>query len=206
MYTPRHFKVDDPNVLFELMRRYSFATLVTVEEGVPVATHLPVIVRREPEGDRLLGHVARANPQWKGLSTTREVLVIFEGPHAYVSPSWYAKAPNVPTWNYAVVHAYGSARLIEEPAAVVDVLRELTNLHESRFEQPWRMESAEAYVKGLQGGIVAFELSITRLEGKLKLSQNKSSEDRAGVIAALRRSEDALDRELAELMARHASP
>ncbi|MBF5046082.1 FMN-binding negative transcriptional regulator [Aggregicoccus sp. 17bor-14] len=200
MYIPAHFRVDDPALLLPLIERYGFATLVTVEEGSPFATHLPLLLRRGP--DRLVGHMARANPQWRGLAQQREVLALFQGPHAYVSPSWYASAPNVPTWNYAVVHAYGEARLIEEPAQVHALLQDTVTQYESGRERPWRLEEAADYAERLVKGIVAFELRLTRLEGKFKLSQNKGAEDRAGVIAALEASEDPLERELARMMRR----
>jgi transcriptional regulator len=199
MYIPAHFRVEDPALLLPLLERYGFATLVTVEEGSPFATHLPLLLRREP--DRLVGHMARANPQWRGLEAQREVLALFQGPHAYVSPSWYASAPNVPTWNYAVVHAYGTARLLEDAAEVLALLGDTVAQYESGRERPWRLEDAQDYAERLVAGIVAFEVRVTRLEGKFKLSQNKGAADRAGVIAALEASADPLERELARMMA-----
>lgn len=198
MYIPAHFRVEDPALLLPLMERYGFATLVTVQDGSPFATHLPLLLRRSP--DRLVGHMARANPQWRGLAQQREVLALFQGPHAYVSPSWYASAPNVPTWNYAAVHAYGEARLLEDPAEVLALLGDTVAQYESGRAAPWRLEEAGDYTQRLLAGIVAFELRLTRLEGKFKLSQNKSAADRAGVIAALQASGDALEQELARMM------
>ncbi|HET9449639.1 MAG TPA: FMN-binding negative transcriptional regulator [Aggregicoccus sp.] len=201
MYIPAPFRIEDPALLLPLLERYSFATLVTVEEGSPFATHLPLLLRRDP--DRLVGHMARANPQWRGFTAQREVLALFQGPHAYVSPAWYASAPNVPTWNYAVVHAYGQARLLEEPAELLSLLQDTTQRYEAARERPWKLEEAGEYVQRLTGGIVAFELRLTRLEGKFKLSQNKRAPDHAGVVAGLEASGDPLERELARMMRTH---
>ena len=201
MYIPDPFRIEDPALLLPLIERYSFATLVTVEQGSPYATHLPLLLRREP--DRLVGHMSRANPQWRGLTQQREVLALFQGPHAYVSPSWYASTPNVPSWNYAVVHAYGEARLLEDPAEVLTLLQDTVQRYESAFEKPWQLESAGDYVERLRSGIVAFELRLTRLEGNFKLSQNKREPDHSGVVAALEASGDTLERELARMMRAH---
>ncbi len=201
MYIPAPFRIEDPALLLPLIERYGFATLVTVEEGSPFATHLPLLLRRDP--DRLVGHMARANPQWRGLTRQREVLALFQGPHAYVSPSWYPSTPNVPTWNYAVVHAYGSARLLEDPDEALTLLQDTVHTYESGREQPWRLEAAGDYVERLLGGIVAFELRLTRLEGKFKLSQNKRAPDHAGIVTALEASADPLERELARMMRAH---
>jgi transcriptional regulator len=201
MYIPRHFHEQDTEQLFSLMERFGFATLVTTEAGVPFATHVPLLAERHPvHGDRLLGHMARANPQWRAFPETREALAIFHGPHAYVSPTWYTTRPNVPTWNYAVVHAYGSPRVIEEPAEVLRILRESSAKYESGSASPWSPEQAEDHVRKLTAGIVAFELRLTRLEGKFKLSQNRTEEDRRGVLEALERSTSPDDQALAELM------
>jgi transcriptional regulator len=201
MYIPRHYHEQDTGQLFSLMERFSFATLVTTEAGVPFATHVPLLAERHPvHGDRLLGHMARANPQWRAFPETREALAIFHGPHAYVSPTWYSSRSNVPTWNYAVVHAYGSPRVIEEPAEVLRILRESSAKYESGSASPWSPEQAEDQVRNLTAGIVVFELRLTRLEGKFKLSQNRTAEDRHGVLEALERSTSPDDQALAELM------
>lgn len=201
MYLPRHFHEQDPEQLFAHMAHHGFATLVTAEGGVPFATHVPLLAERHPvHGDRLLGHMARANPQWRSFPETREALAIFHGPHAYVSPRWYATAPNVPTWNYATVHAYGTPRIIDEPSEVLRILRESSAKYESGAASPWSPELAAEHVARLTAGIVAFELRLTRLEGKFKLSQNRSEEDRHGVIQALRASPSPEDRALAALM------
>ncbi len=202
MYIPRPFLEEDPERLLELMERHAFATLVTVEEGVPFATHLPLLVERGERGApaRLLGHMARANPQWRGFSEAQEVLAIFHGPHAYVSPRWYVNALNVPTWSYAVVHAYGTPHLIEEPSEVLRILRDSTAKFEAGAPQPWRPEDVGDYAHKLLPGLVAFELRLTRVEGKFKLGQNRKPEDRQSSLEALEKSPLAGDRELAALM------
>ncbi len=204
MYVPGHFRLDDPAALRAFMRAHAFATLVTLVDGAPFATHLPVLVDDAPgEGGPelvLRAHVARANPQWRALAE-QDALVIFSGPHAYVSPAWYTVAESVPTWNYTAVHAYGRGCILAEPDAVRDVLRRLTDANEAGFAQPWRMEDLPGdYVEGMMRGIVAFAIPVTRLEGKAKLSQNRSAEDRTGVVAALAASGDPSARAVAGLM------
>jgi transcriptional regulator len=202
MYLPRLFQEQDPERLVAFMRRYSFATLVTVEEGVPVASHLPFLLGPGSEGTsgRLLAHMARANPQWRAFSQERDVLVIFEGPHAYVSPSWYVTEPNVPTWNYAVVHAYGRPRIITEPEECLRLLRDSVTTYEAGFEKPWAVERAGDLAQNLLPGIVAFEIPLSRVEGKFKLNQNRAPEDRRAVMELLERSEDASQRAVGALM------
>lgn len=205
MYIPASFAEGDVKALHGLMQRHDFATLVTVEDGVPIASHLPFLLEAGAgEKGTLLGHVARANPQWRGFAESA-ALVIFSGPHAYVSPTWYAGGPNVPTWNYAVVHAYGRARVIEDPAAARSVIRRLVARHEGGRPDPWSMESVPGdFVSRLLAAIVVFEIPIQRLEGKFKLNQNKKAEDRDGVVANLRRSGDPGASALADLMAERA--
>ncbi|RIH82063.1 Protease synthase and sporulation protein PAI 2 [Calidithermus terrae] len=196
MYLPGHFRVDDPGPLHELMRRFSFATLVSVHEGRPFATPLPFVL--DAGRNRLEAHMARANPQWTTLEANPEVLVIFQGDHSYVSPSWYEKHPSVPTWNYVTVHAYGKARLVEEPEAVKAMLRGLVRQH----EPAWDMDALPAsYLEGMVKGVVAFEVEIARLEGKFKLSQNRSAADRRRVAEALAQSPDPAGQGIARRMA-----
>jgi transcriptional regulator len=195
--------MSDPAWCHEIIRQESFATLVTVgEAGAPFATHLPVLVdeSRGPRGT-LLAHVARPNPQWRHFDG-RQVLVIFQGPHAYVSPSWYGVQPSVPTWNYVAVHAYGVPSLIEDEGRVRALLARLTDTYESGQPVPWRVEDAgDDYVRGMMRGIVAFEIPVDRLEGKAKLSQNRSAGDRERVRTALTGTGDPLAARLASLMA-----
>ncbi len=201
MYIPKAFREDHINTLHKLMREYSFATLITQHEGVPFATHLPFILdaQRGPNGT-LLAHMARANPQWHDFASAQDVLVIFQGPHAYISPSWYEVELSVPTWNYAVVHAYGIPRLIEDGEELYQLLKTLIETHEAQFEKPWPFQLPDDYLQKMMRGIVGFEIEITRLEGKFKLSQNRTEAERENVIAALQESRDTLA--VAELMTR----
>jgi transcriptional regulator len=201
MYLPNSFREDDPALLHELMRQNNFAILVTQHDGAPFATHLPFMIdaQRGPHGT-LLAHMARANPQWRDFAAGREALVIFQGPHAYISPSWYAAMPSVPTWNYAIVHAYGVPRIVEDHDRLYEILKRLVDTHEAAFEQPWRMELPDDYMDKMMRAIVGFEIEITRLEGKLKLSQNRSAIDQRQVVAALSESNDDLHAGVVALM------
>lgn len=205
MYIPKFNAVNDTALLFDLMRQFSFATLVTTHEGAPFATHLPFLVypERGPQG-ALVAHMARGNAQWRDLgaaeSAGQEALVLFQGAHTYISPSWYVDHAqdrmNVPTWNYMVVHVYGVPRLIEDETRVREELHALVRQHESGFETPWAMDLPEDYLRKQVGAIVAFEIPIARMEGKFKLSQNRSAEDQARVIERLLASDDANARDI----------
>jgi transcriptional regulator len=204
MYVPKHFAVADVAWCHALIRREPFAVLVGVDEaGAPFATHLPVLIEETPAPyGTLLGHVARPNPQWRFFAPDRPVLVVFGGAHAYISPSWYAQHPSVPTWNYVAVHAYGVPRVIEDPARVRALLDRLVRTFEDGRPAPWRMDGLpDDYASSMMRGIVAFEIPIDRLEGKAKLSQNRPEGDRARVRAALTAENDPLARAVAELMA-----
>jgi transcriptional regulator len=203
MYIPKAFREDDIGKLYNFIQAYSFATLVTQHEGMPFATHLPFLLdaERGPNGI-LLAHMARANPQWHDFASAQEVLVIFQGPHTYISPSWYEVELSVPTWNYAVVHIYGLPRLIEDQEELYNLLKTLIQTHEAHFENPWPFQLSEDYLQKMMRGIVGFEIEITRLEGKFKLSQNRTETERENVIAALQETSDIHSRDVAELMNR----
>jgi transcriptional regulator len=203
MYAPGHFAQQDVAHLHALVRERSFATLVSLFDGALFATHVPLVLDagRGPLGT-LVGHVARANPHGRAFDGRTPALAIFVGPHAYVSPRWYRSGPrNVPSWNYAAVHASGTPRAVDDPAAVQDLLARTSAIYEAGAKEPWTPSAAPAtYVTGLARAIVAFELPIERLEGKWKLSQNKSAEDRAGVVAGLRAEGDPEGHAIAALM------
>jgi transcriptional regulator len=200
MYIPRQFKVEDRDVLFDFMARNNFATLITAQDGAIVASHLLFIVKPDAgDAGMLVAHMARANGQWQALRGGDEALVIFQGPHAYVSPSWYETHPSVPTWNYMTVHAYCTPRLMEDEADVRALLHELVAQHEEP-DSGWTLEGAEGYVGKMIHNIVAFELRIVRLEGKAKLSQNRDDTDRGIVREKLLSSEDGVVRSVGELM------
>jgi transcriptional regulator len=203
MYVPKHFRQDDLPAIHRLMREYSFATLVSTEDdGVPIATHLPVVLAEEPAPyGSLKAHMALGNPQWRTLAPEREVLVIFQGPHAYITPSWYENALSVPTWNYATVHAYGVPRLIQDHDELYVHLRSLVEKHEGQFAEQWRLDSLpDDYVQKMMQGVVGVEIQLTRLQGKWKMSQNRSDNERVRVSAELRASHDPMLREVGDLV------
>lgn len=203
-YIPRHFRVDDRERLERFVEAHAFGTIVSAGPAGLAVSHVPFLPVRDPDGAlRLQGHVARANPHWEQLEAAGEVLVIFEGPHAYVSPTWYANHPSVPTWNYVVVHARGPARLLP-PQELPRLLDEVSALYERDRPKPWRFGAMPPdYVAGMQRAIVGFEVAVASLEGKFKLSQNRRPEDIAGVAKALEAEGAA---ELAALMRASALP
>ncbi|HET9652830.1 MAG TPA: FMN-binding negative transcriptional regulator [Usitatibacter sp.] len=201
LYRPAHFRVDEVAALFAFMQAHAFATLVSSgEEGLDVS-HVPLLPQRDADGSiRLLGHMARANPQWDALETAQHVLAIFQGPHAYVSPTWYASHPAVPTWNYSVVHARGPVRPLDE-AGLHDLLEKLSTTYEGERPGAWRMaQQPPEFIARMERVIVGFEMQVVSLEGKFKLSQNRP-EDFERVVAAL---ESQGESELATLMRAHA--
>jgi transcriptional regulator len=201
MYLPKSFEVTDPNKLAEVMRRFSFATLVTTADGVPFGTHLPIL-HRPAVGTAgvLVGHVARANPQWQHFANGTESLAIFSGPHAYVSPSWYATELVVPTWNYVAVHAYGVPLVIEDEAWLIELLDEMVQRYEASRTQPWPNALPDDFRRNLIKSIVGFEMPIKRLEGKFKLSQNRPEPDRTNVVRELSGSPNSAAQAVADWM------
>jgi transcriptional regulator len=205
MYVPAHFAAAAEAVVVDLIAGHGFATLVSNGPDGLTATHVPVQYdRNRGEKGALLVHLSRSNPHAAQLDG-QEMLAIFTGPHGYVSPSWYRTHPAVPTWNYAAVHVHGRARRVDDAAGLRDIVGRLVDQYESGRPQPWSMGGLPAdYMDRMLKAIVGFEIAVTRIEGKLKLSQNRRPKDRRSVIAALHASQVASDRELAECMARHA--
>ena len=198
MYIPKALQVTDRDTLEAFIAQYSFATLVCAVEGRPFATHLPLLLdRRPPSRGFLVGHVARANPHWQAFDGQQECLAIFHGPHAYISPSWYATTPAVPTWNYAAVHVYGVPRLIAEETEVAALVDRLVQTYEAGMARPWSGELPADYKAKLLQAIVGFEVEIERIEGKFKLGQGRSPEDQQGVLEYLEASADPQARALA---------
>lgn len=193
MYVPPHFAVTDQAAVHDLIERHGFGLLVSQVGGEPFATHLPFLLDRAagPHGT-LVGHMARANPQWRELAG-QTALAVFSGPHAYVSPTWYEAANVVPTWNYVAVHATGQAEVVEDRDALLAIVRRTVAVYEAAMPQPWTLE-AGPYAEKLLGHIVGFRIGIDRLEGKTKLNQNHPAERRAKVARALteRGGEDGL--------------
>lgn len=199
MYLPRSFHETREDALRALMRDYPFATVITAGAAGVAANHLPL----ELAGDRLHGHVARVNELAKADGV--EVLVIFQGPDAYVSPNWYPSkhetGREVPTWNYAVVHVHGRLRVVEDKAWLRTLLERLTERHEAGQVSPWRVDDAPAdHVEKMLGAIVGLDIAIDRIEGKFKLSQNHPARNRAGVVDGLRARAHRHDHDLASLM------
>jgi len=189
MYTPPAFREDDPEVLATIMAAHPLATLVSSNAGELVATHLPLL--HLPDRGLLLGHVSRANTQWHDLDG-QQALAIFLGAEGYVTPSWYAAKKEhgkvVPTWNYEAVHVYGQVRLIHDPQRLNDLVGRLTDWRETGRQEPWAVSDAPAdFVAAQLKGIVGLTITVERIEGKRKLSQNRPQADRRGVVEGLRR-------------------
>ncbi len=194
MYVPKHFAEPRVDVLHQLMRAHPLATLVTLTADGLDANHVPLLLSPEPGPfGSLRGHVARANPVWRDLTPDTggsEVLAIFHGPDAYITPSWYASKAEtgkvVPTWNYAVAHAHGALRVVDDPVWIRAQMTALTAQGEAAFAEPWRVDDAPAdYIEKLIGAVVGIEIVITRLSGKWKVSQNQSAANREGVVRGL---------------------
>jgi transcriptional regulator len=207
MYSPAAFRIDDLAELHAQIERTPLATLVTQGEQGLQASHLPLLLDPDAgEQGALLGHFARANPQWRDLAAGAEVLVIFPGASAYVSPGYYpSKARDhkaVPTWNYVSVHAWGRAETFDEPARLRELVGRLSAHHESAQAQPWSLDEAPAdYLDAMLRAIVGFELPIQRIAGKRKMSQNQPAENQAGVREALATRPAPNEQEVARLMA-----
>lgn len=207
MYVPRHFAQPDTATLHALMRAHPLATLVTLGPDGPNANHVPLHLATEHgEHGLLSGHLPRANPAWSEHAADCDVLAVFHGPEAYITPSWYATkrvtGEVVPTWNYTTVHARGRLRVIDDGPWLRNHLGQLTREQEARFAQPWSVDDAPGdYTERLMRGLVGIEIAITHLEGKWKVSQNRPADDRAGVVAGLRALGDGGALAMADLVA-----
>ena len=205
MYTPKAYVEADRQVLFDSMRAWSFATLVTAVDGVANATHLPFLLDVDDAGNALLTtHFARANAQLKDIQAGATALVIVQGPHAFISPSWYTNQLTFPTWNYTAVHAHGRPELVEDTAAVRAVLDRTVALYDTPLGGDWRFPEMPAELTASRlRAIVALRIPVVELEGKFKLNQDKSVDDRLGVIAALERLGETSGVAVARLMREH---
>lgn len=195
MYRPAAFREDDIDKLVAFMRANSFATLVTILEGLPCASHVPLVVTVEENVVKLTGHLAKQNPQWQAFEAS-ESLAIFTGPHAYISPALYEKRESVPTWNYIAVHAYGVPKIItsnHSPESMDQMINAMVDTYEASYKQHWHSLST-GFREGMMSGIVGFEMTVTRLEGKYKLSQNRSKVDQQSVSNALLKDSDPIVR------------
>ena len=206
MYLPAHFNEQRIEVLQQLIRARPLGTLITLGSAGIEANHIPFELAPEPgPSGTLRGHVARANPVWRDFSKSIEALVIFQGPQVYVSPSWYPTKQNtgevVPTYNYVVVHAYGPLRIVDDVAWLRGLVTRLTERFEAPQAQPWRVSDApESFIEKQLQAIVGIEITVTRLFGKWKVSQNRSGIDRRGVVSELSKATDADSLAMAELV------
>lgn len=183
MYTPSSFKEENPDVLFELIEKYNFGVLFSQHADTPEATHLPFLVdRKRGEHGTLIAHFAKANKHWKNLDPAKEVLAVFQGPHTYITPSWYKNRETVPTWNYATVHVYGRPKVIHELDELREMVSRLTHFHEAQVESDWSLKESGKHFEIDLKAITGLEIEITRMEGKFKFNQNKKEEDQQGVI------------------------
>lgn len=192
MYIPPHFLEDRVDVLHDEIRRAGLATLVTMTADGLIASHLPLLIDPDPAPfGTLVGHLARANPQTRLSDPAVQAMVVFHGPDGYISPSLYATKKDtgkvVPTWNYVAIHAYGTLEFFDDPDRLLNIVTRLTERHESTRAKPWAVSDAPAdFVRGMLRAIVGLALPIARLEGKVKMSQNRPPADHAGVIEGLR--------------------
>jgi transcriptional regulator len=190
MYIPRANQEDRIPVLHKLMEDQPFASLITMGSSGLFASHIPMVLEQNGAMGQLRGHISRANAQWRDFTPSVEALAIFSGPQHYITPNWYPEKQEtgkvVPTWNYVVVHAYGYLKIIEDGEWLMAHLQKLTSIHEAESPVPWKINDAPAdYIASQIKGIVGLEMDIERLEGKWKVSQNRSAEDRTGVVRGL---------------------
>lgn len=206
MYLPAHFQEDRSEVLQQLIRHHPLGMLVTLTADGLVANHIPFLIDADPAPfGTLRGHVARANPLWRDFSREVEAMVVFQGPDAYISPSMYASKKEhgkvVPTWNYAVVHAYGALRIHDDVQWLRAFLERLTERHEAPRAAPWKVGDApDDFLQANLRAIVGIEIPITKLMGKWKVSQNRSTADREGVVAGLSVMQDEAAQAMAQLV------
>ncbi len=198
MYIPEINKATDKDETIAFMQQFSFATIVTAKDNLPVATHLPFVITTKDDNIILTSHFAKANKQWEDIENGR-VLVIFSEPHAYISPGNYEKELSVPTWNYIAVHAYGQGQLITDTEAVFNVLESTINNFEIAYRQQWDNLPADYKLK-MSKGIVAFEIVVEDLQAKKKLSQNRTAGEKEKIIDSLSKSKDSNEVMIAEYM------
>ncbi len=198
MYIPKSFIITDKEEIVALMKQFSFATLITANNNIPAATHLPFTLTARGDELILSSHFARANNQWQDILNTK-LLVIFQGPHAYISPSHYERDLSVPTWDYIAVHAYGHARIVTETVEIFDMLEAMISSYDKEYTQQWEKLPQEFKSKMLKG-IVPFEITITELQASKKLSQNKTTSEQQRIIQSLSKSTDSNEQGIAAYM------
>lgn len=203
MYIPKAFDVNDKTKLFDFVKSNSFGILFSQDEDGPFATHLPFLID-ENKGNNgvLIGHMAKPNPHWKKL-INKEIIVVFPGPHAYISPTWYNEANTVPTWNYVAVHIYGEFKMIEDKDDMEGILEKTVSFYESSMPNPWVAEFDDKFIDELMNGIIGFEISINKIEGKWKLNQNHSIQRQQNLINGLKTRNEYDSQKIAKLMERN---
>jgi len=199
VYIPEFNRQEDRATILAFMRANPFAVLVSNVEGVPFATHLPLLIDDADDQIVIQGHMAKANAHWKSMKETEESLIIFHGPHAYISPSLYESRESVPTWNYAAVHVYGEPTLFTDEESLRATLHRMIDTFESSYMTQWS-ELSEEYRSRMMKHIVGFNIKVKRLEGKFKLSQNRTKGEQARVIQCLNQSQDSNISGVAQLM------
>lgn len=206
MYLPKHFSVEDTSQAMRIAQEYPFATVISFDSAnEPFINHLPLLVKNDESGLRLVGHMARRNPQWQHFANGSKAVAVFNGPHSYITPSWYVSGRDVPTWNYVVVHAKGKVTAIEDFEGLVSILKKLTDRFERESGRPWSFELPDDLMepKALTSAIVGFEIQVEKIEAKFKLSQNRSAEDKRGVIEGLSARTDDMSQQVLRMMKAH---
>ncbi|MCG7337856.1 FMN-binding negative transcriptional regulator [Staphylococcus sp. ACRSN] len=198
MYIPKQYRKEDYQEIKDFIQRYNFATIISTVEGRPLATHIPVNVQEDGDALYITGHVAKRNQQWKTLDKGEHILVIFQGPHAYISSTWYEN-DDVPTWNYQSIQVYGNSRLLKEDELITDLTR-LLNKYEAHREHGATWDNMSEKSKSQVKGIVGFRIKVTELYAAYKLSQSRSVADKDHIIDTLSSSEDHLDHAVAKAM------
>ena len=199
MYIPKYFKVENVDGILDFVQKNSFGTIVTTKKGKPIATHLPLGLNKKGDDYYITGHVAYGNPQWRTFETCKDVLIMFQGPHAYISSSWYNQE-NVPTWNYQAVHVYGKAIILENDELIEDLTKMLEK-YEGNRENPvlWDKLSTHLLEKELKG-IVGFKIKVGEIQAAYKLSQNRNESDYINIISKLQNEGNSNSEQMAELM------
>ncbi|MFD1705608.1 FMN-binding negative transcriptional regulator [Siminovitchia sediminis] len=202
MYVPKHFKMDEEEAIYDFIEKHSFAILFSQHNQAPYATHLPLTLNKSEHA--LYGHFSRPNKQWKDIKN-QQVLVVFQGPHSYISPSWYETMKAVPTWNYVAVHIYGTMELIEDQEVIFDSLNDMVNKYESR-NSPYHLSKVDSeFLDRMNKGIAAFKINIEKIEAKAKLSQNHPEERQKLIIKHLENTSDQDNLQVAALMRENLS-
>lgn len=201
MYIPKYFKVNDYEEVLAFMKEHAFITLVTIQDGTPIASHIPIHLSEKSDTIMITGHLAYGNPQWKTLDQETNVLMIFQGPHAYISSSWYQEE-NVPTWNYQSVHVYGNTKLLNEDELRQDLSSMMLRYETGRENASVSEETMKMLIEKELPGVKGFQFEVTDIQAKYKLSQNRKAEDYMNIIEQLPKEKKTHSTEIAHQMSR----